>query len=274
MCGISGFNSIPFNNRLLLTIGLSSGIDDRGGDAAGFVSVSKEGFRYARRRGEWRNANARFVKAAAMGDLCMMHARYATCGNDSVQDAHPFAIKRNGKVKLWGAHNGMIYDAWESANQNNRFISVDSQEVFELLADNDISGIQNLSGYGVISWINSANPHSVNIARLSENSDLCVASLEEGGIVWASTWKILSKALDIAELHAKSVYELEIGNVYEITGGHIYSTGMNGLQVNSYYKPARSWGRINRVNFMTEYEKELEWLCNRWSDNEDIQVGA
>ncbi len=270
MCGISGFAGInDYHAKLMLTIGLGMGIDDRGGDAAGYVSLSKESFNYAKKGGLWSNSRLRFLKTAARGDLCMMHARFATCGNKSIEEAHPFAIKRDNKVVLWGAHNGVIPDAWESAFMRDRSIDVDSQELFHLIADKDYQGLNELSGYGVVTWMEAADPHHVNFARLSDHSDMCLVSLTTGGFAWASTWKILSKALAMAKLEAKNEITVdEVGRVYQIHADKVIKTEQDNVKVGSYFS-SKKFGfnfAYSDLSEKSKYELELAELFERWSE--------
>ncbi len=115
MCGLSGYAGISPDKRVKLIEVLGEGIDDRGGHAAGYVSLTGN-VSYARRIGRWEDSRSRFIRGAAQGAVCMMHARFATCGDrDDVVQAHPFAIQREGGTVLWGAHNGMIHNARASA---------------------------------------------------------------------------------------------------------------------------------------------------------------
>lgn len=243
MCGLSGFVGLNVDKqtKLMLVLGLADGIDDRGGHACGYAAITEtKDVNYARKSGVWIRSRLRFINKAAE-EISMMHARYATCGNKEDPDnAHPFAIRRNGRVVLWGAHNGMVPDAFESAKKRGRKINVDSQEIFELLADEDYAGIQNLSGYGVVTWIDADHRDHVKIARLSSQSEIRVVSIKGGGIVWASTWKILSNALQLADLEADKEFKLtDIGRVYEIRPDGVYLTGQTGVKVGTWSKWSR-----------------------------------
>src|SRR4051812_41108202 len=144
MCGLAGFAGIKnVETRTALVWTLGMGIDERGGHAAGFVSLGEQ-LRCHKKLGYWLSAKNRFVEAAASGPICMLHARYATCGKQTIEEAHPFAIQRDGRTRLYGAHNGVVYNAWESAKSHGRKIQVDSQEIFECIADGNIKALQKL----------------------------------------------------------------------------------------------------------------------------------
>lgn len=249
MCGLAGFAGIKdYKTRLVLTTALTvKGIESRGGHAAGYVAITeKHGIRYGRKVGPWSKARTRFLKSAASGDMCLMHSRYATCGKKDVTSAHPFAIHRKGKVVLWGAHNGMIPDAWDCAKAHNRVCNVDSQEVFELIADGEYETIQKLMGYGVLTWVEANDPTCIKLVRLSKNSDMEIVSVKGGGIVWASTWKILSEALKAAGLEGEYKYHVEeVGRVYEIKNDIVLKTDVTGIHLHegfNRYGHKYGWG--------------------------------
>ncbi len=262
MCGLGGFVGIkdPLA-RLAFVASLGAGIDSRGGDASGYVNIDRSNgnIYHAKRVGTWLQARRKFQKRAALGDMCIMHARWATCGSKKAQDqAHPFEIKRDGRTKLFGAHNGCIWNAEDSAKANGRGASytVDSKELFELMADGDIEGIQDLDGYGVITWFVPGTNY-INMVRLSGHSEIVLVSLKSGGIAWASTWDILSDALDFADLEADYDYQVpDIGRIYQIRDTGVYKTQVDGIQFESKMpeEEPQSW----ESKLIAQWEAEQE----------------
>lgn len=256
MCGIAGFTNIKdFNRRLMLAWSLGGGIDKRGGHSIGFASIGADpGIRYARRKGSWDSASKRFLVSAAQGHTTMMHARFATCGDrHSVLQAHPFAVKRNGKTVLYGAHNGILWGTQESAKLNGREHDVDSRELFELLADDDFKGINSLQGYGVITWIEPGKNY-INICKLTDNADIKVISTYDNEWVWGSTWSIIAQALNVAEMKAQWDWPMvDVGRVYRLNiEGGLKPTNITGITVGT----GSTWDR---------YElDELEWDEVQW----------
>lgn len=235
MCGVAGYSGIKDPQaRLTLACMLGYGIDKRGGHAAGYVSIdsheSGKGFRLAKRIGTWGEANKRFLFGAAKGEVAMMHARFATHGpKENFNCAHPFAIRRNDETVLVGVHNGVIQGTMQSALTNKRPWSVDSKEVFELLADEKYDEIRALSGYGVLTWITPASG-LVNVCKLSAGADFMLTHLEGGGVAWASTWMILREALKIAKMKDGNTIHLpEVGTVYQIGPEGVAKSGVTGL---------------------------------------------
>ena len=259
MCGLAGYASNELNEeqRKKLTLALGAGIDSRGGHAAGYISINKNSIKYCKKLGRWLRAKQRFISTCAEGHMTLMHSRYATCGNkESIADAHPFAVKRNGQLKLWGAHNGVIHGAFDNAKKHGRNITVDSQEIFELLADRNYEEIQNLTGYGVVTWVEASNHSHINLAKLTSSGDIVVHTLKEGGVVWASTSYILNEALKIAGLNTDKEYRgLETGRVYIIRPDGMFETKIEGVKLGSLHSQKSTYNQgYWHNNSRTEYD--------------------
>lgn len=276
MCGLAGFAGIADSSaRFRLVLALGAGIDMRGGHAAGYVALAGNTIRYAKKAGEWSDARYRFLLSASRSDICLMHARYATCGEKyAVEQAHPFTIRREGKVVLFGAHNGMIFDAWDSAKWHGREIDVDSQELFELIADGEFDTLKQLEGYGVAMWIEPGTDH-VKLARLSDYSEICVVKVKGGGIVWGSTWNIVVDALEEAELEAEAEFQLdEIGRVYQIHQDRVLLSEVTGVKVADSWTSA--YKKETVIDFTDDDEKfmaeldEMELKYNNWFKDDRI----
>lgn len=266
MCGVSGFVGIPEHKRFALVHALGDGIDTRGGHAAGFVTVSDR-IEVRKRIGHWSTAHMRFIRAAASAPICLMHARYATCGSQRAKrdplNAHPFTIRRNGKSVLYGAHNGVIYNADESAALYEREYTVDSKEILELLADDELDTLQSLDGYGVLTWIEASDPHSIKIAKLSEDGEIVVARVAGGGVVYASTQAILGSALAFAKLVPEAVYTLnEVGRVYAVRADGVYTTKRNGVKVADWRS---QWTLDDEPTSPESYDRDA---FRRWLEDE------
>lgn len=223
MCGLAGFSGITdAMARAKLVAALGIGIDRRGGHAAGFISLvnhtTAAGLRLSKRVGKWSESSRKFHAAASSGEVCLMHARFATCGSrDDSNHAHPFVPFRNGKPVLYGMHNGIVYGTQASAKANGRDPDVDSREVLELLADGKTEDIGKLNGYGVLTWV-KPDSGSVYMVRLSKNSDFFLEYVAEGGVVWGSTWDIVKDAMKLAGLtHGATIKVEDVGKVYAIT---------------------------------------------------------
>lgn len=255
MCGLGGYVGIKDRGtRLALTYGLGFGIDRRGGDASGYVSTGDSygsSVTVHRKVGRWRDANTKFFRRAAAGTTLVMHARFATCGKkDTTSNAHPFTIKRQGKVVLYGAHNGVVQGTSKTAKEYGREHTVDSREVYELIADNKLDVLQELDGYGVLTWLTPGSD-AVNMARLSNRSDFVAVTVDVGGVVWASTETILEEALKVAGIGRADTLKLDtVGMVYQLDASGASETKETGLRLakpkpykgtNVYHETGGEW---------------------------------
>lgn len=235
MCGLSGYSGVTDPNaRVILTAALGSAIVSRGFGGAGFVNLNgRGGIFHQRTITHWRDVEEAFIQATAANESCMMHSRGPISKVDT--DVHPFPITRNGQVVLWGAHNGMFDDAWRSAKENDRNITVDSQELFELLADGRVADLAQLRGWGVITWVTADDPNTIKLCRLGVSSELVAANLEEGGVAYASTRQILEFGVKTAQLTIREMIPLEIGRTYLMSNGTIV-LGQGGVTL------SEEWG--------------------------------
>lgn len=238
MCGIAGFIGVSdYVKRAALVKALGDGIDTRGGDAAGYVSVSPYSVRYGRVVGTWGKASKRFSHAAAaIEGATLMHARYATCGKGGELEAHPYRIERPG-FTLWGAHNGVVYGLQHSAKQRGREYDVDSREVFHLLADGELKEIKSSTGWGVLSWIDDRERQSIKLVKMTSGGCLEVVKTECGAVVYASTWPILKVALNAAGMKSETAFKIEKGVVYEATKEGLFETAHPHITLNE------TWGK-------------------------------
>jgi len=220
MCGIAGYMNVTDpEKRAALTFGLAVGIDKRGGDAAGYVTIpyGSATVRVGRALGQFSNASDRFLRSAAAHPIAMLHARFATHSNaHDVKCAHPFTVKREGKTVLYGTHNGVMSSAWESSGKYDRPLTVDSLELFELLADGKHDEINQQNGWGVISWIRADDRHTIRLCVLSDGGALYVARTDCGAIVYGSTGPIVENALALAGMKSSAHYKYETGVVYAV----------------------------------------------------------
>ena len=237
MCGLGGYvfsKNIDSEKRFKLVTAMGKGIDMRGQAMAGYVSSTDEDLIHARKQGSWSSADDEFILRAAHGDLCMMHSRAPGYGHP-IDYAHPFPIVRNDEVVLYGAHNGSLNEALASAKAHNREMTVDSKELFELLADGEYDTLNKYHGWGVIEWVATSNIHEVRLARITNNSDLVAVEVKGGGTVWASTWHILRNALEAAGLEVISQYQVnDIGRVYIVDKDGLRPSDQTNVRLAGY----------------------------------------
>lgn len=238
MCGLAGFVGVKDQAlRESLIVGLGSGIESRGRDACGFVSINdKDIVSYSRAIGPWTKMKNRFIRTAASGSVAMLHSRLSTCHNGSeYKAAHPFAIKRDNKTILWGAHNGIISNAFKLGLDANKKYDVDSQAVLDMLPEWDVDKLGSVHGYGVLTWIENADHSVINVMKITKGGDLVIAKTPEG-LIYASTWPILRTALEFAEIKCEGVWENQIdaGVAYVISKDGLFISNRPKIDFNHF----------------------------------------
>jgi len=219
MCGIFGWDitgKVTKNQRKLLAHGLAKSNDLRGGHSWGYCDVNN--MRVERGLGNMSPEWAAFYRA----DRLLAHTRFATTGEITVGNAHPFRI--GGIV---GAHNGMIFNHKMVNLKYNRNYSVDSQHIFRHLAEG--IDLRDLEGYGAIEWLKKKDPGSIYLCRLSFAGDLAMARIKVdgrcAGSVWSSDGKHLNAVLGRTGLEFVEL-KVDTNKVYFVRDGESFiSTG-------------------------------------------------
>jgi hypothetical protein len=115
----------------------------------------------------------------------MVHTRFATTGNVTKRNAHPFRFKN-----IVGAHNGMVFNHQELNVKYNRKCQVDSEHIFMHLAEGrDLTEIE---GYGAIEWADLCTGE-MHVCRFV-SGDLAIAATPYG-VFWMSNIKDLKEIM-------------------------------------------------------------------------------
>lgn len=213
MCGIYGFIApkVSRAKRALLSYCLALSNDTRGGDSWGVIVGSGSDVEIVRGLGDLAPEIHRFADARTI----VAHTRYATTGEVTPDNAHPFEIGR-----IVGAHNGMVHNHRELAVRHGRDFAVDSMH---LVAHLDAGlPFDDVDGYGALEWLEDRDLSTVHLCRL-QRGELAVHELEGGGVVWSSNAAHLREALRTAGLKS-TPYRIEEGLVYQATATGLYQT--------------------------------------------------
>lgn len=285
MCGIAGFTGVTDpDKRLALVTCLGMGVDERGGHAAGFVATDRQGHvRFGRTLGEFGKASKRFLSSAAAFDgATLLHARFATLANAAdVQCAHPFAVRRDERTVLWGCHNGHIEDAYSSATRNRRLFTVDSLEVFELMADGEHEAINRLHGWGTLAWILGTDRTTVRLAMLSQCAQLYICKTECGATVFGSTQAIVRNALAIAGMTFSGSYELTPGTTYLVRPDGCFvdkeAPALEFADRMTYYRGTSKClgtGNVYSVGGKWDASRDVDAVWGTIDDDDDLDAAA
>lgn len=135
------------------------------------------------------------------------HTRAATIGDTKKENAHPWRFLKANGGEVIGCQNGGVSN-WDELNKKyKRNLEVDSQQIFQHIADG--LPLNEIEGWGTIVFMDEG---SLYFSRFN-GGQLSIAQLDKGGIVWSSEEYALKKALDGAGLK-HFCYEIEEGLIY------------------------------------------------------------
>jgi len=279
MCGLAGFQGLGISemDRAFLIMALGAGIDRRGGDAIGYAALADNKEIVVRRQtGDWCEARSiELIREATRMHTLAMHARFATCATKAAVHAHPFTISRGERDVLYGMHNGILYNAEDSAKKHGRKYSVDSRELFELLADGHLDEIEKLEGYGTAVWMEASEPGVVYMVRMTDDADLEIAKVKGGGVVWGSTERIVRDGLGAVGAEVDSFLVIEPHIIHSVSDGRAWKHSNMKLSV-SGARAVRSlgtssgYGEFSRAGWMQRWQED-DFLAEEDTKSDDAK---
>lgn len=237
MCGIFAYDikrdAISESQRAILTYILAEHNDTRGSHSWGVIKLGKQPT-ITKGLGDM----VPHAHSISVGNTLMAHTRFATHGDKTVDNAHPFKIGH-----ITGMHNGVLYNHSSLNEAYKRTFPVDSMHLIAHLAEG--KDFDDISGYGVVVWIDDNEPGKVYFCRLS-GGEFSVAGLgtyeNTRGIVCSSDEDHLEDALDKSGFKDDYfMYTIEQGTVYYISRGELYVTEKKLSFNKSYSGKMYSW---------------------------------
>lgn len=196
MCSIAGF-SLSQNSKVnprKLAHALLVQMDSRGNQAAGYAWQSSTGSGVYKKDTSGASLSTKQMSKGTR--LAVLHTRYATHGTiKNMANNHP-VLSPDRSISL--VHNGVIYNHKRVREDiNAQLPEVDTSVIPAILQqyDRDITRLEMLDGDASIAWLDEQDRLTLRIARVS-HSPLCVAQLQDGSLVFASTDKMLLAALE------------------------------------------------------------------------------
>ncbi len=159
------------------------------------------------------------------------HTRGASVGDVKLANTHPFECEHNGR-RIIGVHNGGISN-WEALNrQYNRNFEVDSQHIFQHLAEN--RPMEDIHGYGTVVWFENGQLKFVKF----NSGDLTVFGVDKDIVIGCSTELPLAKATHYIKGETYKFTPLMEELVYEVNDS-IEECEIMKFGTRTYVVPAR-----------------------------------
>lgn len=133
-----------------------------------------------------------YDKAMKKSLKCIIgHNRYATKGNHTIENAHPFQFE-----KVIGAHNGTLdFDSIPKL-YDNKFFDTDSEAIYSHINQHGLrDAVDQMQGAWALTWFDRTDS-SLNFLRNSKRPLHYVYSHDRQTIIWASEYNMLAFICD------------------------------------------------------------------------------
>jgi predicted glutamine amidotransferase len=148
-CGLFGYVGAKsnVNPTIIRILGMQN--DARGGDSCG-VLVGGTVYRSLGKFKDWIQTNQ--DKLEQPTKKIIGHTRNSSYGKVSLENAHPFLLKEDGKSMI-GAHNGTIYNTKELAEKYQvKDEAVDSKTLMNILFEGNLDVLEEYEGSAALVW--------------------------------------------------------------------------------------------------------------------------
>jgi asparagine synthetase B (glutamine-hydrolysing) len=243
MCGLAGIYrrtdaNVPSLNKFADS--LLKGIENRGRDATGYLSIDDEGALQMERMVS--PATAFIAKRRRLrpdARTVLLHTRFATVGRrDDPRNAHPVASGNTAAI-----HNGTIYNADDlfSTFGMPRNAEVDSEVIPALIDfsgwDHAAKALELMEGGAATAIVNTEHRDELILARTKDYPLVYVVA--EDFIVWASTEHAISNAWN--DVFGRRPKKTRFKHLPEGTLLRVSPTGMKAETFTVKRLPSKWW---------------------------------
>jgi hypothetical protein len=215
MCGLFGFaGNLQKTKRNALLTALCLLNQERGKDSVGIAVIdrtrrARKVFRHVGRPIEAVKRKPFIQIADDQGQVWIGHTRWATRGEISIDNAHPF---ETGNTIL--AHNGVVTVDKELIDRcDGKDFAVDSQYLAYLVERDGVVG--EISGSACLTY--SQRKSAIDVTLIRHNNPLsCAVLADKRGIVWSSDKTALEMALAMARVYGVRYVPLQDGKRYDV----------------------------------------------------------
>lgn len=276
-CGIWAFlgkNPKMFNPADFHILGVMN--DERGGDAAGFLSgntlMHKDGVKYNEL------VQRKFLKIPRKHPVVLGHSRKSSSGGKEIQYTQPFCVKNSSGIKGALIHNGTLYNEFELSTKYrvpDKFKYVDNTEfepndtqilAYILLELKDYSVLSKYEGSAALVWDDRTNNTSYifkgaskkySSGKIEEERPLYTYKNKNG--IWVSSIK--EPLWIIAKEEYPNIEEVPSNKILVVKNGVIVDTIQVSRDnvISSYSSSAYGYG----------YGYGNAWMGNNYTNDDN-----
>ena len=198
------------------------------------------------------------MKDMSQNSIYLGHTRFATMGEVTTSNAHPFRIGQT-----IGAHNGCLNNVKELEKILDTSCQVDSELIFKSIdSSNTIQeAVQHIDGDFAISFVKD-NSSKLHLCR-EANRPLFVGYWEEAKMLfYASELEFLEKAFASQKIDV-TIYSLLTNTLYSFDINKFDSKGTNVVKTEFNYESTQYISHINYlgdgINSDIENQQEMEY---------------